>query len=144
MTKTPTIDIAEATSSALVRRFVNEVLNQGQLDAIVEIVDPEYRYEGPDGQRLRGPHQLQELIVGFHTAFSDFHAEITSEIENGPDVAMTMTLTGTHDGDFDGLAPTGARMSLPIAVFTRVENGQIVNEREFYDTATLLAQLGAS
>lgn len=131
-----------STSSAVVRRFVDDILNQGRFDELDEIVHPDYRYEGPDGAQLHGPDQLEQLIGSFRTAFSDFHTAITSEVEDGEVVAMTMTLTGNHDGDFDGLPPTGARMSLPIAVFTRIQDGRIIEDREFYDTATMLAQLG--
>lgn len=129
-------------SSAVVRRFVDEILNEGRFDVMTEIIHPGYRYEGPDGAQLNGPVELEHLVRGFRAGFSDFHAAITSEVEDDDRVAMTMTLTGTHDGDFDGLPPTGARLSLPIAVFTRVEDGLIVDDREFYDTATMLAQLG--
>jgi predicted ester cyclase len=55
---------------------------------------------------------------------------------------MTMVLTGTHDGEFDGLPPTGGQIALPIAVFTRIEDDRIIEDREFYDTATMLGQLG--
>ena len=116
------------TSNAIVRRFVDDILNQGRFDALDEIVHPDYRYEGPDGAQLHGPDELERLIGSFRTAFSDFHAAITSEVADGEVVAMTMTLTGTHDGEFDGLSPTGARMRLPIAVFTRVEGHRIIED----------------
>ena len=47
------------------------------------------------------------------------------------------------DGDFDGIAPTGAQLELPLAIFTTILDGKIVEDREFYDTGTILAQLGA-
>lgn len=142
MTTTPTNHTASATTSSdVARRFVDDILNQGRFDVLADIVHPEYRYEGPDGTQLHGLLELEHLIGGFHAGFSDFHAEITSTIESGEHVAMTMVLTGTHDGEFEGLVPTGARLSLPIAIFTRVEAGRIVEDREFYDTNTLLAQL---
>ncbi len=143
MTTTHTNHAADATtSSAVVRRFVDDVLNQGRFDALADIVHPDYRYEGPDGAQVRGPLELERLVGSYRTGFSDFHAAITSEVEHGGLVAMTMTLTGIHDGEFEGLPPTGARMSLPIAVFSRVEDNRIIEDREFYDTATMLAQLG--
>lgn len=143
MTTTHTVRSASATtSSALVRRFVDDVLNRGRFDALADIVHPDYRYEGPDGAQLHGPLELEQLVASYRSGFSDFHAAVTSEVESGGLVAMTMTLTGTHDGEFEGLPPTGAHMSLPIAVFTRVEDNRIIEDREFYDTATLLAQLG--
>jgi steroid delta-isomerase-like uncharacterized protein len=130
------------TSSAVVRRFVDDILNHGRYDALADIVHPDYCYEGPDGAQLHGPLELEQLIRSFRSGFSDFHAAITSEVDDGGLVAMTMTLTGTHDGEFEGLPPTGAAMSLPIAVFTQVEDSCIIEDREFYDTATMLAQLG--
>lgn len=131
-----------ATSSDVVRRFVDEVLNQGRLDALAEIVHPNYRYEGPDGAQLHGLDELQVLVVGYRAGFSDFRVAITSEIADGDRVAMTMVLTGTHDGEFHGIPATGERISLPMAVFTRLEDGLLVEDREFYDTGTMLAQLG--
>ena len=129
------------TSGDVARRFVDDILNHGRFDVLAEIVHPNYRYEGPDGTQLHGLRELEHLIRGFHGGFSDFHAELTSTVESGEHVAMTMVLTGTHDGEFEGLVPTGAQLRLPIAIFTRVEAGRIVDDREFYDTATLLAQL---
>lgn len=130
------------TSTAVVRRFVDDVLNQGRFDDLVDIIHPHYRYEGPDGSRLDGPSALAQLVGSFRAGFSDFHATITSELADGDRVAMTMTLTGTHDGDFDGIPATGSPLRLPIAVFTRVEGGRIIEDLEFYDTGTMLAQLG--
>lgn len=130
------------TSSDVVRRFVDDVLNHGRLDALTEIIHPDYRYEGPDGAQLHGLDELQMLVAGYRAGFSDFHVAITSEIADGDLVAMTMMLTGTHDGEFDGIPATGERLRLPLAVFTRIEDGRIVEDREFYDTGIMLGQLG--
>jgi len=142
MATTDTNHTSTTTSRDVVRRFVDDVLNHGRFDALTEIIHPNYRYEGPDGAQLHGLDELQLLVTGYRAGFSDFHVTITSEIAAGDLVAMTMMLTGTHDGEFDGIPATGARLSLPLAVFTRVENGRIVEDREFYDTGTMLAQLG--
>lgn len=130
------------TSSDVVRRFVDDVLNRGRYEALTEIIHPNYRYEGPDGAQLNGLDELQMLVEGYRAGFSDFRVAITSEVANGDLFAMTMLLTGTHDGEFDGIPATGERLCLPMAVFTRIADGRIVEDREFYDTGTMLAQLG--
>lgn len=143
MAITDTHDTPTATtSSAVVRRFVDDVLNRGRFDALAEIIHPDYEYRGPDGARLHGIDELRMLVAGYRAGFSDFHVDITSEVADGDRVAMEMVLTGTHDGEFDGIPATGGRLSLPLAVFTRVEDGRIIEDREFYDTGTMLAQLG--
>ena len=133
---------SKTTSGAVVRRFVDDVLNQGRFDVLAEIIHPGYRYEGPDGAKLHGLDELCMLVAGYRAGFSDFHVDITSELADGDLVAMTMMLTGTHDGEFDGIPATGERLSLPLAVFAHLEDGRIVEDREFYDTSTMLAQLG--
>ncbi len=143
MTNTDTRnDTPTSSNRAVVRRFVDDVLNHGRLGALAEIVHPDYRYIGPDGARLEGLDGLQMLVAGYRAGFSDFHVAVTSELAEGDLVAMTMMLTGTHDGEFDGIPATGERLRLPLAVVTRIEDGRIIEDREFYDTATLLAQLG--
>ena len=142
MASTDTIRSTSTDPAAVVRRFVDEVLNRGRFDVLADIVDPDYRYVGPDGARLHGLDELQMLVAGYRAGFSDFHVAITSEAAERDLVAMTMLLTGTHDGEFDGIPATGEHLSLPIAVFTRIEDGRIVEDREFFDTATMLAQLG--
>lgn len=49
---------------------------------------------------------------------------------------------GQHVGPFLGLAPTGKRFALPFTVFVRFRDGLFVEERFYYDLATLLRQLG--
>lgn len=50
--------------------------------------------------------------------------------------------TGCHIGPFLGLAPTGRAFVLPFTVFVRFRNGLFVEERFYYDLATLMRQLG--
>lgn len=50
--------------------------------------------------------------------------------------------TGRHTGDFLGLAPTGRSFTLPFTVFVKFRDGLFVEERFYYDLATLLRQLG--
>ena len=84
-----------------------------------------------------------EHVVGeFRAGFSDLHAEITAEIAQDEFVALTLVLRGTHDGELSGIPATGARIELPIAIVTRIEDGQIVEDWEYYDLATIMSQLG--
>ena len=126
------------------RRFIDEILNGGRLELISDLVHDDYRYIGPDGTELAGREALADLLGGFRAGFSDLHAHVRTAIATNDTVAMTMTLTGTHDGDFNGIPPTGAHLDLPMAVFTTIVDDRIIEDREFYDTTTMLAQLGVS
>lgn len=141
---TNTLQPQTTTTSAnlvVLRRFIDEVLNSGHYEALADLIHPDYRYYGPDGTEIQGPEGLRHLITEFRQGFSNLTAQVTGEIEQGQRIALTMVLTGTHDGDFAGVAPTGERFELPIAVVTRFVDEQIIEDREYYDTTTLLAQL---
>jgi len=52
-------------------------------------------------------------------------------------------MTGTHRGELFGLAPTGRRVRVEGATFSRLgADGLVVQDVHFSDTMTLLAQLG--
>lgn len=140
-TTAPITTVPVSAELAVFRRFVDDILNHGRFETMAELVHPDYRYHGPDGGRIAGRDGLQELIAGFRSAFPDLHARITTEVADGRHVAATMLLTGTHKGDFDGMPPTGRQLELPIAIVTSFADQQIIEDREFYDTATMVAQL---
>lgn len=132
-----------AANAAIVRRFVTEVINEARRETIADIIHPGYRYHGPDGEVVDGQEAAWQIVDGFRAGFSDLYAEITSEVAQGDRVAPTLVMTGTHDGELMGMAATGASIELQMAVVSRLQDGRIVEEWEYYDAATLMGQLVA-
>jgi steroid delta-isomerase-like uncharacterized protein len=130
-------------NKAAIRRWLEEGINQGNLAALDELVAPNYVYHGP-GMELRGPEALKQLVAVFRTAFPDLHTTIDDMVAEGDKVVTRWTATGTHRGEFMGMAPTGRSMTLPIIVITRFEAGKAVEDWEVYDGLGLMQQLGAS
>ena len=102
----------EEKNKALVRRFVEEVLNGGNLDAVDELLAPDYldhtvpagKYAGREGLKRSLPKQL--------AASSDLHFRIEEQIAEGDKVVTWVIGSGTHDRErFLGLAPTGERIT---------------------------------
>jgi len=143
MTNTTTTH-SDTDNIAVAQHFIDEILNRGRFELLSGLLHDDYRYIGPDGGELVGIEALADLLRGFRSGFSDLHAHVRTAIGTDDTVAMAMTLTGTHDGDFDGLPPTGAQLHLPLAIFTKIVDGKIAEDREFYDTGTMLSQLGLS
>lgn len=134
-------DSGTHNNTDIVRRFVAEVVNEGRMAAIAELIDPRYRYHGPGGVEAEGFSGVETVVGEFRGAFSDLHVQITSETAQEDRVVLTVLTTGTHDGDLMGQAPTGAKIELPMAIVSRLDGGRIVEEWEYYDSATLMAQL---
>ncbi len=130
-------------NKSLVRRYVEQVLNQGNLNVLDEFLSPNYkRYLSPIAAPL-GPELQRQRLAGLRAAFPDVHLAIDDITAEGERLTVCMTLRGTHRGTFQGIAPTGK----PVMVFAfdivRIENGKFVEHWGGPDTMNLLQQLGA-
>lgn len=74
-------------------------------------------------------------------AVPDTSIEVRSQsIGQDGQVTVEWTFAGSLQNDFPGMPANGASFSLPgISVFTLAEDGQIIEERVYWDAATLLA-----
>jgi len=98
---------------------------------------------------LRGREAIVKDSDGFFTAFPDLRFEIVSIIEKDDRTgAGEVRLTGTHTGPLESptgemIPPTNKKVDLRGVAFAKLnERGEIVEERRYYDVATVLRQLG--
>ena len=106
------------------------------------VLDPQYP------EALRGRAAVERDTADFVKAFPDLRAQVTRTLFDGATHALEMTVSGTNSGPL--ALPTGAtapptnrRVELHMAVFGRVDSeGLVVEERRYFDIASLLAQLG--
>jgi len=104
-------------NKALVRRY-QDIYNSNNLGALGEVLAPDFV-----------PHTLQpgvqptiesfkQLHMGTVAAYPDFHVAIEDLIAEGDKVVMRFLITGTHQGDFMGIPPTGVRIKVTgISIF---------------------------
>ena len=126
----------------LARRFPEEVATEGNIDVIDEISAEDVIDHSPLGE-ARGHEELKEQVEYLRTAFGDFSATVEDIVAEGDTVAMRVTLRGTHEGEFMGVEPTGEEAEVGNMVFTRIEDGKIVERWVQPDTLGLMQQLGA-
>ena len=94
------------------------------------------------GIQKRGLAEIREMFRETWRGIPDLHTEITRVLPHGEWVASEWTLSGTHTGDFPELPATGRRFSVQGVSITHVEGGKIVSQRDYYDRAGFLEQLG--
>lgn len=75
-------------------------------------------------------------------AFPDQRWEITELLADGDHVAMCCTWTGTHDGPFMGMPPTGRRASVAHMYLFRLAAGQVIEYAAVRDDLGMMGQLG--
>ena len=76
------------------------------------------------------------------SAFPDVHFEIDQFFGEGDFGAIRWTLTGTHRGELMGIAPTNRRVVIHGCTIGQVRNGKAFRDWLYWDTGSLMRQLG--
>ncbi len=129
-------------NKALYRRYY-EALSQRDYARFDEIFAPTYVYHAPGlPDPVAGPEAFKQLVSGYVAAFPDVQPAIEDLIAEGDKVVARLTYRGTHQGEFQGIAPTGKQISMSSIDIVRIADGKIVEEWESPDNLGLLQQLG--
>lgn len=139
-------------------RFLDQAVNNGNLDVVDEIFHPEFTGYFPDfSEPAKGSSGCSAWVKKIREAFKDVNSLIeggwliaeTSSHEVGKGtvverVAAFVVLRGTHTGSFGNVAPTGKRVTWGEVHLLTFGNGQIVQDVVVRDTFSLLQQMGAA
>ena len=130
---------------ATVRRFVEEVINQGNLELTDELVTSDHVNHDPTAPVTgEGPQGIKEPIGTYRSAFPDLRFEIGEMFASGDGrVAHRWIMTGTHEGEMMGVEPTGRRVEVMGVEINHVRDGRISASYTVSDAASLMRQLGA-
>ncbi len=105
---------------AVVRRFVEEVMNEGDLEAADELIAPDHVNHDPTAPDVPpGPEGVKQLIAMYRAAFPDIHFHTGEMFAIEGRVAHRWTFTGTHEGEMMGVEPTGRQVEVSGVEITR-------------------------
>lgn len=111
-------------NKALVQRYVEEPWNKGNVDVLDEMCAPNFHLEG-----LGGVEAFKKVISDFRTSFPDLHFTVEEIIAEGDKVAYRWTARGTHQGEYEGIAPTGKIITETGITIIRIVDGKVVDDR---------------
>jgi steroid delta-isomerase-like uncharacterized protein len=131
-------------NKAMQRRLFAEFFSQGKLEVADETFAPDHLYYNPDTpEGIRGPEGMKRFVVGtFWGAFPDLQGTVEDQVAEGDKVVMRWTARGTHQGELQGLPPTGKGVRVAGMVISRSAEGKFVESWEVYDTLGMMRQLG--
>lgn len=144
--------MAQATSETeqLVTDYV-EIWNEQEYSKIPDLVsesfvmyDPAAPAEGvpgPEGE-VHGPDGLEAFIRGVTDGFPDFEVTILDLLSGDGIVMYEARVTMTHEGEFDGIPPTGRTVDLREMAKFRIEDGAVEEHRVYFDQQDVFDQLG--
>lgn len=121
-----------------VRAFVAEAQCRGNLAAIDDYLAPEFVDHNPASGLPGNRDGVRAPFSALWTAFPDLQATIRDQVAEGDKVATRKTLSGTHEGPFLGLPPTGHRVSFEVIDILRLADGKVVERWCVVDQLALL------
>jgi len=127
---------------AIVRRFIEEVINKGRFDSAAQFVWEDVVEQVPLPGQGPGLEGLNDILRGMRSAFPDLHFSVEEQITEGDKVLTRFDWTGTHQGAFIGIPPTERPVKVWGMVIDRLENGRIKDTRILMDMLGLMVQLG--
>lgn len=92
--------------------------------------------------RLEGRDRIEAVYAVWFAAFRDLQMRAEDLLVDGDAAALIFKASGTHTGEFLGLAPTGRRFEVSGVLIYKLRDGQIVHERRILDFTGVLVQIG--
>jgi steroid delta-isomerase-like uncharacterized protein len=130
-------------NKAIDLRFVEEVLNQHDLDVLPELVAEDFVEQNPPPGQGPGREGLRQFLAQMFEAFPDLRWRVEEMVAEGDRVAAWSTWTGTHRGMFFGVPPSGRSVSVEAWTIDYVRDGKLAESRIIMDVMGLMQQLGA-
>ncbi|MBA2463351.1 MAG: ester cyclase [Nocardioidaceae bacterium] len=131
-------------NKALIRRFYDEVWNQGNLAVADEVFAADYvRHDHRPGAVPPGPEGQKRIAETFRSAFPDGRMSIELMVAEGSFVVAQWTIEGTHSGTWAAISATGARVRFGGVNIFRLTDGKVVEIWNHRDDLGLMQQLGA-
>jgi steroid delta-isomerase-like uncharacterized protein len=129
-------------NKAIVHRLAEEVWNKGNIDAVYEIFATDFVGHIPGMPGIAGSEGVKQFIMGLRTAFPDINWAVEDDIAEGDKIATRYTVSGTHQGDLMGIAPTGKKVMYTAISINRFASGKIVEFWGLADMLGMMQQLG--
>jgi steroid delta-isomerase-like uncharacterized protein len=130
----------------LVRRYYEELFNEGRLDVIDELFSGDFLDHEAVAGVPRGREGMADVVTMWRSGFSDFREEVCDLVAEGDRVAARFQFSGIHTGSFLGVAPTGRFVEMTGIEIFRVEDGRIAElwyAEQLYDLLTELRAVSA-
>ncbi len=126
-------------NKAIVRRYLDEPWNRGNLAILDELCAPCFKING-----VAGLAEIKRAIFEARRAFPDICDTIEEMIAEGDTVVCRWTITGTHRGEYEGIAATGKPIKFTGITIVRLANGRIIEDRFEAGAPSFKEQVGRS
>jgi predicted ester cyclase len=128
----------EDENAAIARRWHEDAINNHDLTVLDEILTPDAALDSATVPDNPGPREVLGILL---TGFPDVQHTIEAVITEGDLVVIRYRAAGTHEGEFQGSAPTGKSVTWTGINIYRLECGRIAEVWSEVDALGRIAQL---
>jgi predicted ester cyclase len=121
----------ENPNKSLVRRYLEEVVNTGDIHRVAQFVSP------------ADVEQTKQHIQAVRSTYPDLQVTVEAQIAEGDFVATLVVARGTHKGKWLGIEPTNKPITIEAVNFDTIRDGTIVEHRGAADSLEALIAIGA-
>ena len=135
----------QEANKALIRRWFEEVWNQGRVEAIAEMFAADGVAHGlsdEPAKTMKGPADFAPFHGMFRGAFPDIEVVVEDTIAEGDLVAARCSVRGKHTGDHLGVAASNAPVQFTGMTIVRIKDGKIVEAWNNFDFLAMNKQIG--
>ena len=130
-------------NKAIVRRIYEELWDQRKLEVAEEVIaEGSTNYDTGVTPQPFGPEEMKSTVRMVTAGFPDNRHKVEEVVAEDNTVVVRVTLTGTHDGEFMGMPPTGRKIEVNEIHIYHLKDGKAVEHRVGRDDLGALSQLG--
>lgn len=133
--------MSESATKQTVRRLYEEVVNEGRLELLDEIAQPDHHEHNPFPGQVQGVEGLKQRVSMVRGAFNP-RFTIEHLLEDGDKVAIMWSNQGTHLGEWLGVPPTGKTYVINGVDIFRLQDGRLAEHWDVVDVFGLMTQIG--
>lgn len=130
-----------------VERIVSEYRDawgERAYDTLADVVAPSFVLYDPvaPGGSVHGSDGLESFVRALATGFPDLESTMLDALSGDGLLLCETEVTGTHEGKFAGVAPTGRRFEIRALEKFRAADGDLREHRVCFDGRAFREQLG--
>jgi steroid delta-isomerase-like uncharacterized protein len=130
-------------NKAVVQRYVDEIQNEHNLDAIESIFSSDFiDHMDSFGGLFQGLDGLKRGYAALLNAFPDLHVTVEDMIAEDDKVVIYKTATGTHREEYLGIPATGKKIKFTNIYIFRIRDKKIAEYWGLFDEYGVKRQLG--
>jgi len=122
---------------------MGEAINTGNLNALDDVLSPDVVDHDPAPDQGPGTEGCKQFFTTMRTAIPDLHVEVEHLVADDENVASAYRITGTHQGEFQGVAATGRCIDARGVQISRFVDGKVSERWGSSDEAGIMNQLAA-